>query len=983
MSEVQVLREKKTWWNKDTVVESIRALHAADVTLNSQRIKSDKNPKTRQILTNVIGKRTSGYGLLSAAYIYWGSWDEALKTAGVDPIEVRKDNKYWSKELTIECLKALARRNILLNPSSVNADIPAVKDILSQITKKDVVGTSLVNSARKQFGSWKAALKAAGFDPIKLKNPTQRWSKEIIIQCIQEVSKADLPLNWGNISSDKENEIEQILFRVTGRKVSKVALSTSASSYFGSWRNALSEAGLNSEKYIRIRSYWTKALVIKCLQALYNANIQVSGLKVSKDRSPETRKILSELCNRSISGTALSTAAIKLMGSWDNALKETGLPVEKISRKHAYRIAPDLLHQDARFFWTKERVIEGIKGLVNAGIPISATKINSDRSQLTSRILFYSIGVHSTGKKLYSSAIRRFGKWDGAILASGFDPNKLNHLSWFWTKELVIEAIKALEEAGVSLNAGSLGSDKGYLTLKVLGRVNPKIRSAKSLINRGTAFFGSWEKTLEAAGIDPNKICRRIWRKEIIVKSIQALHRANIPLQSSKISKDNTEETKKIIFEAVGVKANGRALNASARWNLGSWDRALTEANINPRLIRAKKFYWHKPGITRAIKCLHKLDIPLNSSEMIKNKSESSEILKNKIGRSVSTFGIYKNAVKKFGSWDAALFKAGLHPCVIRLKANHLDRNKEEIVKTIMLTHEAGIHLNRSSIIKNSAAIKVITCAKFENVISGHSLINAAVSSLGSWDEALRQAKFNPDEIRLRSRTTSNLSIIPHQAEWVKDDNGRWRKQLYFGEPTKNPEQLYEENEAHERLEKAIGGLSPEDQNIIEAIMNSDIELGDVGAKVKAESIGLQLSESRIAKILGALKSSFEFLREMESAHQLLFRHLPEDSKDTLLELLDLFESLNALIEDRKDKLYEIARILETIEFHLLALFPTVEHLSAEDVQAIQIEIMAQLTKIRQAFEEDAEPSIIKWLIACLKKPCVEYCRKIKDALDY
>lgn len=66
--EVRSLRKTKTWWNKDTVVKSIRALHAADIALNSERIKSDKNPKTSQIITNVIGKRTSGYGLLSAAY---------------------------------------------------------------------------------------------------------------------------------------------------------------------------------------------------------------------------------------------------------------------------------------------------------------------------------------------------------------------------------------------------------------------------------------------------------------------------------------------------------------------------------------------------------------------------------------------------------------------------------------------------------------------------------------------------------------------------------------------------------------------------------------------------------------------------------------------------------------------------------------------------------------------------------------------------
>lgn len=92
-------------------------------------------------------------------------------------------------------------------------------------------------------------------------------------------------------------------------------------------------------------------------------------------------------------------------------------------------------------------------------------------------------------------------------------------------------------------------------------------------------------------------------------------------------------------------------------------------------------------------------------------------------------------------------------------------------------------------------------------VTSGRSLIRAAERNFGSWDNALKKCNINPEQFQKRTRRTSNLSIMPHQTEWVKDNNGKLRKQRLYGEPIKNPELLLVQKSNGDKIENRFKKL--------------------------------------------------------------------------------------------------------------------------------------------------------------------------------
>lgn len=122
------------------------------------------------------------FSLRDAARRYFGSWNEAKKAAG---LEVHRYSK-WSKERVIERLKEL--RNEL-------GRTPVVKD-----------DRNLMNAARRYFGSWNEAKKAAGLDVYK-KSPVVRDEVLETVKSEKVISKPDLKVETGCSDSTLNNAI--------------------------------------------------------------------------------------------------------------------------------------------------------------------------------------------------------------------------------------------------------------------------------------------------------------------------------------------------------------------------------------------------------------------------------------------------------------------------------------------------------------------------------------------------------------------------------------------------------------------------------------------------------------------------------------------------------------------------------------------------------------------------------------------------------
>ena len=118
------------------------------------------------------GLGNSGFGnrLFTAnAKRYFGSWREAVAAAGLEsrmPPQLPK--RSWSAEGVLEAIRSVAESG----------------GILSQ-ARKD---WRLFSFAKKHFGSWRAAVLAAGFEAAQ-----RSWTRDIVIHEIQERHRRNQP----------------------------------------------------------------------------------------------------------------------------------------------------------------------------------------------------------------------------------------------------------------------------------------------------------------------------------------------------------------------------------------------------------------------------------------------------------------------------------------------------------------------------------------------------------------------------------------------------------------------------------------------------------------------------------------------------------------------------------------------------------------------------------------------------------------------
>jgi hypothetical protein len=96
---------------------------------------------------------------------------------------------------------------------------------------------------------------------------------------------------------------------------------------------------------------------------------------------------------------------------------------------------------------------------------------------------------------LYEQGIWIFGDWDKALIAAGFDPEKMRERG-VWEEEIIIDAIRAMRERNLPLYAKYV--DNHYKLFKAALRQ-----------------FGSWPKALVAAGIDKKPRTKKLYKRQV------------------------------------------------------------------------------------------------------------------------------------------------------------------------------------------------------------------------------------------------------------------------------------------------------------------------------------------------------------------------------------------------------------------------------------------------------------------------------------
>ena len=176
------------------------------------------------------------YGsMLSAARRLFGSWSKAVLAAGIDPMKLQRVVP-WTSERVIEAILTRALRN-------------------ESLAARSTQPRSLVEAGQRFFGSWAAAMGAAGLDPKAIASPPtasnqptattptngaefihrprQPWTKEMVIAAIQSRLSQQKSMNAEALARD-----DRALYRAATRR-------------FTNWSDALRAAGVNPDDHRR------------------------------------------------------------------------------------------------------------------------------------------------------------------------------------------------------------------------------------------------------------------------------------------------------------------------------------------------------------------------------------------------------------------------------------------------------------------------------------------------------------------------------------------------------------------------------------------------------------------------------------------------------------------------------------------------------------------------------------------------------------
>ena len=274
--------------------------------------------------------------------------------------------------------------------------------------------------------------------------------------------------------------------------------------------------------------------------ALRAAGINPAGVR--KTREWSRKAVVRRIRELAGEGKALNSAAVqefeailvsaahRYFSSWDAALYAAGLNAEMWRKQ-----APP---------WTQDSLIRTIREACASGV-----KVN------------HAVAAAWKGNSLTRAGVRLFGSWDAALRAAGLDPVRIRRYRKPWTKNTVIQAIRVKHRGGDAL---------AYTTV-----VPGSLRQA------GIRFFGSWNATLLAAGLNPAKIrlyrtrCKP-WTAPTTLAEIRRKHRMGEAL--------NTHNISPYSLRLSGVRF------------FGSWDAALAAAGLDPSKIRKRR----KPGGPRS-----------------------------------------------------------------------------------------------------------------------------------------------------------------------------------------------------------------------------------------------------------------------------------------------------------------------------------------------------------------------------------------------
>lgn len=254
--------------------------------------------------------------LIGAAWVYFGGWRNAVRAAG---LSLREEGltEDWSREKVVSELRKLRRH---------------------RGGRRD---RFLYNAATRLFGSSRAAVLAAGLDPDKFFD-RKLWGKKEIVAAIHARRKAGLSLN------------PSVVLKEDGR------LSSAVYGHFGSWTKALKATQIEPSDVLRIEK-WSRKIIVQRIRKMRRLGKKVSNYAYIAKREPK-----------------LLAASIRYFGGWRQAMVAAGIDSAEVG---------------LTIRWSREKILKELRDLWSRGFHLSRRNLAKTHAALLGAVTYHFGGL--------------------------------------------------------------------------------------------------------------------------------------------------------------------------------------------------------------------------------------------------------------------------------------------------------------------------------------------------------------------------------------------------------------------------------------------------------------------------------------------------------------------------------------------------------------------------------------------------------------
>jgi len=368
---------------------------------------------------------------------------------------------------------------------------------------------TLLSAAKRRFGSYAAAVRAAGIDYSQICR-LQYWTKKRVLAELRQRHREGIDLS-------------HVALGRTDRP-----LLSAAEQYFGNYRSAIRAAGIDYQKVSkRLQRRWTDQQV---LDALRDARRRGQDLSLRQMRSRNSRLVHAARSHfgsyaKAVQAAGISYLTVRRNKKWTAArvlreIRRRQRLGKELSYRAVQRHCPHLFFAAQHFFGIYRRAVEaaGIDYLsvsrrvleywTDEQILQELRRMQKDGEDLSMKV------VMRHAPKLIARCRNHFGSYAKAVQAAGIDYATVRHPQQVWTEQKVLQTLRELDERGEDM------------------RVSFLAKRVRGIVPAANKLFGTYRKAVAAAGLqyrDGRRVSRSgskklaHWNEELVLSTLREL----------------------------------------------------------------------------------------------------------------------------------------------------------------------------------------------------------------------------------------------------------------------------------------------------------------------------------------------------------------------------------------------------------------------------------------------------------------------------